>query len=40
MKVDRELEEAVKKHGVIQPPRKFEDMFFEKINDKKRDLAH
>jgi hypothetical protein len=40
MKVDRELQEAIKKHGEITPPRAFEDMFFDNINNKKRDLAH
>lgn len=39
MKVDRELEEAIKKHGVIQPPKAYEDQFFERINAKKRDIA-
>lgn len=39
MKVDRELEEAIKKHGEVQPPKTYEDQFFERINQKKKDLA-
>ena len=39
MKVDRELDEAVKKHGVIQPPKAYEDEFFERINNKKKEIA-
>jgi hypothetical protein len=39
LKVDRELDEAIKKHGVVQPPRKYEDEFFEKINQSKRNIA-
>jgi hypothetical protein len=38
MKVDRELEEAVRKHGEVQPAQSYEDKFFEKINKKKRDI--
>ena len=39
MKVDRELEETVRKHGEVQPPRQFEDEFYEKIDLKKKSLA-
>jgi hypothetical protein len=38
MKVNRELQEAIKKHGEVAPPKVFEDEFFEKINNKKRDI--
>ena len=38
MKVDRELQEAVKKHGEAVPAKLFEDEFFEKVNNKKRDI--
>lgn len=31
MKVDRELQEAIAKHGVVQPPRTHEDQFFDRI---------
>lgn len=39
MKVDRELEEAIQKHGVVNPPKSYEDQFFERINQKKKDIA-
>lgn len=39
MKVDRELQDAIKKHGEVVEPQKYEDMFYEKINNKKKDLA-
>ena len=32
MKVDRELEDAINKHGVVQPPQEFEDQFRDRIN--------
>jgi hypothetical protein len=38
MKVNRELQEAIKKHGEAVPPKLFEEEFFEKINNKKRDI--
>jgi hypothetical protein len=38
MKVDRELQEAINKHGIVQPPKEHEDQFFERINNKKRDI--
>lgn len=38
MKVDRELQDAIRKHGEVQPPKQYEDQFFEKIRDKKRDI--
>jgi hypothetical protein len=37
--VERELEAAIAKHGEVQPPRSYEDQFFERINHKKRDIA-
>ena len=39
MKVDRELNEAISKHGVVNPPKSYEDQFFEKINQKKKEVA-
>ena len=39
MKVDRELEEAIKKHGEINPPKKFEEQFYEKVNEKKKSVT-
>jgi hypothetical protein len=39
MKVDRELEEAVKKHGTVKIPKTYEEEFHEKINQKKKELA-
>jgi hypothetical protein len=38
LKVDRELQEAIRKHGEVQPPKEYEDQFFERINQKKRDI--
>lgn len=39
MKVERELNEAIKKHGEINPPKSYEDQFFERINSRKKDIA-
>jgi hypothetical protein len=39
MKVDRELQEAIKKHGEVSPPKSYEDEFYEKIHGKKLELA-
>jgi len=39
MKVDRELSDAIKKHGEVNPPKSYEDHFFERINQKKKDIA-
>ena len=39
MKVDRELEDAVAKHGEVQIPEKFEDQLAAKIEDAKRKIA-
>lgn len=38
LKVDRELQDAIGKHGQVEPPRSYEDQFFDKIKDKKRDI--
>lgn len=38
MKVDRELQEAIKKHGVVQTPKKHEDQFYERIKKKKEEI--
>lgn len=38
LKVDRELQDAIRKHGEVEPPKSFEDQFFEKVNQKKRDI--
>jgi hypothetical protein len=38
LKVDRELQEAIAKHGQVVPPKTYEDQFFENINNKKRDI--
>ena len=35
LKVDKELEEAIQKHGEVSPAKKYEDQFYEKINQKK-----
>jgi hypothetical protein len=40
MKVDRELQAAIAKHGEVQPPQQHEDQFFERINKKKQDIYH
>ncbi len=39
MKVERELKDAIAKHGEIRPPTSYEDNFFERINSKKKDIA-
>jgi len=39
MKVNREMKEAIEKHGEVQPPKKYEDVFWERINKKKEELA-
>jgi hypothetical protein len=31
MKVDREMQEAIAKHGEVKVPKKYEDLFFEKV---------
>ena len=33
------MEEAIQKHGVVTPPKKYEDKFHDKINEKRKDLA-
>lgn len=38
LKVDRELQAAISKHGVVQPPRTYEEQFFERINKKKQEI--
>lgn len=38
MKVDLELEAAIKKHGVVVPQQKHEDKFFERIKKKKEEI--
>jgi hypothetical protein len=39
MKVDRELKDAVAKHGEVQIPESFEDQLAEKIEIAKRRVA-
>jgi hypothetical protein len=39
MKVHKELDDAIAKHGVVNPPKSYEDQFFERINSKKKDIA-
>ena len=39
MKVNRELEEAVAKHGEVEIPEQFEDQLREKIEIAKRKVA-
>ena len=38
LKVDRELQDAIAKHGTVSPVKPFEEEFFDKINNKKRDI--
>jgi hypothetical protein len=38
LKVDRELQAAIAKHGEALPPRSREEEFFEEINKKKREV--
>ena len=39
MKVDRELQEAVQKHGEVDIPEQYEDQFASKIENAKRKLV-
>ena len=39
MKVDRELEDAVAKHGEVQIPEQFEEQLAQKIDDAKKRIA-
>ena len=39
MKIDRELQEAIKKHGEVKLPKSFEDNFKDRILEKKRQIA-
>jgi len=39
MKVNRELEEAIAKHGRVEVPESFEDQFAEKIELAKKRVA-
>ena len=39
MKVDRELEEAISKHGEVQVPEEFEDQLKAKIENTKKKIA-
>ena len=39
MKVDRELKEAIQKHGEVQVPELFEDQLKEKIENAKKKIA-
>jgi hypothetical protein len=38
MKVDRELQAAIAKHGEVTIPKEHEDEFYEKINKKKQEI--
>lgn len=38
MKVDRELQDAIRKHGEAVPPKKHEDEFYEKIKKKQEEI--
>lgn len=38
MKVDRELQAAIRKHGEVQIPKSYEDQFFENIAEKKKNI--
>jgi hypothetical protein len=40
LKVDRELQDAVEKHGTVKVPRDYEDQFFERINKKKEEFKN
>jgi hypothetical protein len=39
MKVERELEEAINKHGEVNPPKSYQDRFYERVNNKKKEIA-
>lgn len=38
MKVDKEIQDAIKKHGKVTPPRAYEDQFYENIKNKKNEI--
>lgn len=38
-KVDREMVEAVKKHGAVDLPHSHIDEFYDRIDNKKRDIV-
>ena len=38
MKVDREMQAAISKHGEVQVPKSYEDQFFENIAEKKKNI--
>jgi len=40
LKVERELEDAIQKHGTVTVPREYEDQFFERIHQKKDELKN
>jgi hypothetical protein len=39
MKVNKELEDAIAKHGEINPPKEHEDEFWEKVDRKKKEIG-
>jgi len=39
MKVDREMKDAIAKHGEASPPKSHEEIFYETIEKKKRDIV-
>ncbi len=39
LKVDAELQAAIKKHGEVEPPKSYEDQFYERVNENKKKFA-
>ncbi len=39
MKVDRELEAAIAKYGEVRKPKPYEEEFFDRIKNKKREIV-
>jgi len=39
LKVDREMQEAIKKHGTVSIPKSYEDEFHDRIKEKAKQIA-
>jgi hypothetical protein len=39
MKVDKELQEAIAKHGELKVPKPYEEEFFDRVKNKRREIA-
>lgn len=39
LKVDAELQAAIKKHGEVQVPKSYEDQFYDRVKENKKSFA-